>query len=137
MTAACCPKRDFYPPSKNTPKSKPKKSQPKKNRHKKVGPKKQQKMRLERWERSLFLNFSCFCLETGLKPVLFLLLANADLRYRNHWNLFCTKTKISLKTKIYFITSKNDHFADNCQNCRVTLNKLPRVPTNIEITVFL
>jgi len=38
----------------------------------KSGNKRQQKMRQERWEKSLFLNLSCCCLETGLKPGLFM-----------------------------------------------------------------
>jgi len=38
---------------------------------KKCGNKRQQKMQQERWEKSLFLNLSCCCLETSLKPGLF------------------------------------------------------------------
>jgi len=37
----------------------------------KSGNKRQQKIRQERLEKSLFLNLSCCCLETGLKPILF------------------------------------------------------------------
>jgi len=48
---------------------------------KKVGRKKRQKRQQkkaakkpqEKWEKSLFLNLSCWCLETGLKPVLLII----------------------------------------------------------------
>jgi len=36
----------------------------------KAGPKRLHKRRQERWEKSLFLNLSCCCLETSLKPIL-------------------------------------------------------------------
>jgi len=38
---------------------------------KKGGNKRQQKMWQERWEKSLFLNLSCCCLETGVNPSCF------------------------------------------------------------------
>jgi len=44
-----------------------------KKRTKKQAKKSWQKVRQERWEKSLFLNLSCCCRETGLKPVMFLL----------------------------------------------------------------
>jgi len=50
------------------------KSQPKKvgqKKQQKRRQKRKQKRRQERWEKSLFLNLSCCCLETGLKQVLF------------------------------------------------------------------
>jgi len=51
LTAASCPKKDVYTQKRRQ-----------KRRHKK---------QQERQQKSLFLNLSCCCLETGLKPVLF------------------------------------------------------------------
>jgi len=90
LTAASCPKKDFYTPElhtqysasfvlhtqKSTPKSRPKKV------GKKVA-KKVARKRQERWQKSLFLNLSCCCLETGLKPFLFMLCLNLSYARRN------------------------------------------------------
>jgi len=108
LTAASCPKKDFYTPPhtlktcnillycilkiarhlycilKKALKSRPKKL---KKSRKKVGKRRQKdnkkaakrhqkrrhKKQQERQQKCLFLNLSCCCLETGLKPVLFYL----------------------------------------------------------------
>jgi len=65
---------------KNSQKKSAKKSRPKKvgqkksaekSQPKKIGKKGGKNRQQERWEKRLFLNLSCCCLETGLKPVLF------------------------------------------------------------------
>jgi len=94
LTAACCPKRDFYThthpsPSKNSNRllycilkiarllyCAPKKKQSQKSRQK-VSKKLEKKLEKggkkgsKKVGKSLFLSLSCCCLETGLKPVLF------------------------------------------------------------------
>jgi len=58
LTAASCPKKDFYKGGKKGSKKGSKKAE-----------KKAEKKQQERQQNSLFLNLSCCCLETGLKPV--------------------------------------------------------------------
>ncbi len=92
LTAESCPKKDFYtpppPPTTHHPKTCNRLLHCilkiarnlywilKKACQKSVG-KSWQKRRQKRWQerqrKSLFLNLSCCCLETGLKPVLLLL----------------------------------------------------------------
>jgi len=78
LTAASCPKKDFYSRPKKVRKKVGKKGCKKdgkkdikkgSKRHQKRWHKKQQ----ERQQKSLFLNLTCCCLETGLKPVLLFL----------------------------------------------------------------
>jgi len=76
LTAASCPKKDFYTPPPR-PKKAAKSWQKGSKKGGKKGGQKGVKKRLgckkgskKRQQKSLFLNLSCCCLETGLKTVL-------------------------------------------------------------------
>jgi len=115
LTAACCPKRDFYthththtlPFLKNS--NRLLYCMLKIARHlysvlkkacqiadpKKVA-KRQQKCSKKGGEKSLFLNLSCCCLETGLKLILFM---NTIAKVINHFSLQICKLKFPAKLK--------------------------------------